>query len=50
MDNFFSFGKKEENEGKKQVLKALKALRDGEQTNSVVCNLQVCPSPLHYTM
>jgi hypothetical protein len=46
MENFplFSFGKKEkeETEGKKQVLLALKALRDGKPTEKVVFNLQVC--------
>eukprot|EP00026_Physarum_polycephalum_P003304 Phypoly_transcript_03314.p1 GENE.Phypoly_transcript_03314~~Phypoly_transcript_03314.p1 ORF type:complete len:758 (+),score=154.00 Phypoly_transcript_03314:74-2275(+) len=38
----FSFGKKEkeEQEAKKQVLQALKALRDGDQPGKVVCNLQ----------
>lgn len=43
MDNFplFSFGKKEETEGKKKVLQALKALRDGEQVKGPIdCKLQ----------
>lgn len=43
MENLLAaFGKKDDVEGKKQVLSALKALRDGEHTNGVVSNLQVC--------